>query len=127
MERDAGRGFSEVDSSGRVTDLVDYLDHVSTSFADRRRLNLQRLGLTLGGAVLDAGCGVGEICIELRRLVGSEGRVVGIDASSEMIRTARERSAETGIDVEFDVADIANLPFMTRRLMRVGPSGCCSM
>ena len=58
---------------------------------------------TLGpGSVLDAGCGTGRVAIELARR-GIE--VVGVDAESSMIATARQRTPE----LAWFVADLANL------------------
>jgi SAM-dependent methyltransferase len=58
---------------------------------------------TLGpGSVLDAGCGTGRVAIELARR-GIE--VVGVDAESSMIATARQRAPE----LAWFVADLANL------------------
>ena len=58
---------------------------------------------TLGPvSVLDAGCGTGRVAIELARR-GIE--VVGVDAESSMIATARQRTPE----LAWFVADLANL------------------
>ncbi|MEO6953657.1 MAG: class I SAM-dependent methyltransferase [Polyangia bacterium] len=43
--------------------------------------------------VLDLGCGCGDSTLELARLVGSEGRVTGIDLSAPMLAVARARTA----------------------------------
>jgi len=58
---------------------------------------------TLGPvSVLDAGCGTGRVAIELARR-GIE--VVGVDAESSMIATARQRAPE----LAWFVVDLANL------------------
>lgn len=46
-----------------------------------------------GEHVLDLGCGCGDSTLELARLVGSEGRVTGIDLSAPMLAVARARTA----------------------------------
>ncbi|WP_413320462.1 class I SAM-dependent methyltransferase [Agrococcus sp. 1P02AA] len=51
-----------------------------------------------GMRVLDVGCGPGSITIDLARLVGSDGIVVGIDASAEVIETARAAAAAAGVE-----------------------------
>jgi SAM-dependent methyltransferase len=43
-------------------------------------------------SVLDVGCGCGDTSLELARLVGSGGRVVGLDVSARMLARAKERS-----------------------------------
>lgn len=64
-----------------------------------------------GEKVLDAGCGTGTLAIEAARRVGETGAVFGIDASPEMIATARAKAASHGISVSFEVARAEALPF----------------
>ncbi len=54
---------------------------------------LDRMGLAPADSVLDVGCGAGWL---LRRLAGhvTEGRVVGMDVSDEMVRHARRNCAD---------------------------------
>jgi ubiquinone/menaquinone biosynthesis C-methylase UbiE len=99
--------FSEVDATSEPKAFVEYLDFAAAALGERRRLRYPLLGLRPGDAVLDAGCGAGEVCVDLRELVGSAGRVVGIDASALMIDTARTRVTTA----EFEVADITALPY----------------
>ena len=59
-----------------------------------------------GMRILDVGCGPGSITIDLARRVGSTGRVLGIDASAEVIETARAAAEQAGVtNVEFRVGD----------------------
>ena len=60
--------------------------------------------LTSGSSVLDLGCGPGTITADIGRRV-APGRVLGIDASAEVIEEAR-REAGGGPNVEFSVADL---------------------
>src|SRR3979409_1547591 len=46
-----------------------------------------------GERVIDVGCGCGDTSIELARMVGAGGRVLGIDVSQPMLAVARERGA----------------------------------
>jgi SAM-dependent methyltransferase len=64
---------------------------------------LAGLKLTGGEKVLDAGCGLGDDTFEIARLVGSEGRAVGIDVSETMILEARRRAARLELPAEFEV------------------------
>jgi SAM-dependent methyltransferase len=67
---------------------------------------MQRAGVKLGMNVLDCGCGVGDVSFLTARLVGSAGRVLGIDRSVAGIDRARERAAEAGLsNVSFEVVD----------------------
>ncbi|HET8868073.1 MAG TPA: class I SAM-dependent methyltransferase [Agrococcus sp.] len=59
-----------------------------------------------GMRILDVGCGPGSISIDLARRVGDGGLVVGIDASAEVVETARAAAAQAGVtNVEFRVGD----------------------
>ena len=106
-----GTGFSDVDASERAQELVAYLAVLADALADMRRQDFDRLGLREGQHVLDAGCGAGEVCVELAGRVGRSGRVVGIDPSTAMITAARAAAATAGAPVELRVASIYELPY----------------
>ena len=54
------------------------------------------LKLQTGDAVLDVGCGRGELLRLLREAVGTKGRVVGVDYSPGMVQRARARVDHEG-------------------------------
>jgi SAM-dependent methyltransferase len=57
-----------------------------------------RLGALLPGEhVVDVGCGAGLDSMIAARMVGSEGRVVGVDMTPAMLAKARASAAEMGI------------------------------
>lgn len=60
-----------------------------------------------GEDVLDIGCGCGATTLEAARLVGREGRAVGIDISRPMTTRAKERAAAQNLTAEFKIADAA--------------------
>jgi SAM-dependent methyltransferase len=64
-----------------------------------------------GEAVLDLGSGAGFDCFLAAKQVGSNGRVIGVDMTAEMLERAREnvRKGEFG-NVEFRLGEIENLP-----------------
>jgi demethylmenaquinone methyltransferase/2-methoxy-6-polyprenyl-1,4-benzoquinol methylase len=55
-----------------------------------RRLALQRAGLKPGMRVLDVGTGTGLVAREALKLIGPEGRLVGLDPSPAMLAEARK-------------------------------------
>ena len=67
------------------------------------------LGSVKGKRVLDLGCGEGY---NARILARQGAKVVGIDASREMIRLAREKEREEPLGIEYRVADAARLPML---------------
>lgn len=50
-----------------------------------------RAAVRPGERVVDIGCGTGVTTTELLRLVGTDGRVLGVDVSEPMLQQARER------------------------------------
>jgi demethylmenaquinone methyltransferase/2-methoxy-6-polyprenyl-1,4-benzoquinol methylase/phosphoethanolamine N-methyltransferase len=64
-----------------------------------------------GEAVLDVGCGTGELTLAAKRRVGSQGAVHGIDAAPEMIAFARGKAHRQGVDVDFRPGVVEKLPF----------------
>ncbi len=68
--------------------------------------------LHFGKAVLDLGCGAGFDACVAARLVGPEGRVVGIDLTPEMVTRAWEFAALLPFrNLSFQVASAEKLPF----------------
>jgi SAM-dependent methyltransferase len=63
-----------------------------------------------GMAVLDVGCGVGSIALDLAATV-APGRVVGVDADPQQIEAARKAASDRGIDnAEFFTGSVYALP-----------------
>lgn len=59
-----------------------------------------------GERVLDIGCGYGETCLDIGRLVGADGEVVGLDCTDAFLEVARSESARTGMaQVRFELGD----------------------
>jgi ubiquinone/menaquinone biosynthesis C-methylase UbiE len=61
-----------------------------------RERTIARLDLRRGDRVLDVACGTGLSLDALRRAVGPEGEVVGVELSPDMIQHARRRVAGAG-------------------------------
>jgi demethylmenaquinone methyltransferase/2-methoxy-6-polyprenyl-1,4-benzoquinol methylase len=55
-----------------------------------RREAVRRLGLRKGDRVLDLGCGTGRNFPLILELIGEEGRLVGVDSSTGMLREAEK-------------------------------------
>lgn len=77
-----------------------------------RDLVLELLGDVAGRDVLDVGCGDGDLAIALWE---RQGRVSGIDASTQMIEAARARARARNAEIDFQTARAEQLPFPAAR------------
>jgi ubiquinone/menaquinone biosynthesis C-methylase UbiE len=68
--------------------------------------------ITRGQSVLDIATGTGLVAIEAAQLVGSEGRVVGVDISGGMLEQARRKIEALDLNnIELQFADAETLDF----------------
>ena len=80
-------------------------------FAYRKKA-VRALGLKRGDVVVEIGCGTGLNFRFLRQAVGSEGRIIGVDLTSEMLEEAAKRVAENHwSNVELVKSDAAMFQF----------------
>jgi SAM-dependent methyltransferase len=102
-----GRDVAEVfgraaQTYGRVgPDFFDFFGHRVVAM----------IGETLGGSVLDVGCGAGATLVAASAAVDEGALVVGVDLSREMLRRASEAAAESDVRVFVALADAQRLPF----------------
>ena len=67
---------------------------------------IPKLPIERGMAVLDVGCGWGDVTLQVAEMVGPEGRVVGIDCVDKFLAEGRKDAAAKGLDnVEFRRGD----------------------
>ncbi|MEO5898921.1 MAG: methyltransferase domain-containing protein [Ilumatobacteraceae bacterium] len=76
--------------------LYDLLSFERLLYRRPRERLLAMLGPLPGATVVDVGCGTGRNLGGLRELVGPHGRIIGIDASTSMLRRARRRAKAAG-------------------------------
>ena len=98
-------------------------EHLDTVFAPLTAIALGAAAPMAGEHVLDTGCGCGATTLELARLVGPTGHVLGLDVSQPMTTRARERIAAAGLtNAEILVADAATatLPAVDLLFSRFG-------
>jgi len=69
------------------------------------------VGVGSGMTCLDVGCGSGDVAMELARLVGPGGRVVGVDIDEIKLALAKDEADKLGIsNLEFCSIDIRESP-----------------
>lgn len=74
-------------------------------------------GLRPGMTVLDLGSGAGNDVFVARRLVGPEGKVIGVDMTDKMLELARDNAERLGYNnVEFRKGEIEALPVAANRV-----------
>jgi len=100
-----------------VSKNIGYTDEELGSVPDGANLGLgcgnpvALASLAEGETVLDLGSGAGFDCFLAAKRVGKEGKVIGVDMTSEMIEKARENAQKGGYqNVEFRLGEIENIP-----------------
>ena len=73
---------------------------------------LRTLELAKGAKVLDVGCGWGDTAIQLAKLTGPTGSVLGLDCCDAFLQKGRTDAAAAGLsNVRFVVADVETYRF----------------
>jgi ubiquinone/menaquinone biosynthesis C-methylase UbiE len=86
-------------------DLGEWHPRIAHHLVESARLQTEK-------QVLDIATGTGMVAIEVARIVGTEGRVIGIDISAGMIDVSRKKSQALGLkNIEFQIADAEALDF----------------
>jgi protein-L-isoaspartate(D-aspartate) O-methyltransferase len=81
-----------------VIDFFNSRTSYDNDYTIRRTLPLLELAqLQKGQKVLDLATGTGIIAIAAAQIVGSEGKVIGVDFSSGMLEQARRKIEELGL------------------------------
>ena len=103
--------FRTIDRSANPAALAAALEARGRNAAQRRlRLRfLRAIPIRRRDAVLEVGCGTGVVLRDMLPMVGSGGRLAGVDPSRTMLATARRLTR--GASVHLRAADGSKLPF----------------
>jgi ubiquinone/menaquinone biosynthesis C-methylase UbiE len=109
-------GFRDVDATGgeKMAQCLRLLDSLP-SFRKYKARILEALDPQLGDFIADLGCGLGLDVLRIAERVGSVGRAIGIDASLDLLASARGGSRGVR-NAQFLQADIRALPLQNDAL-----------
>lgn len=89
---------------------LDRLKSVNRMYNKESLLFIEKVTLPTNAVVLDVGCGIGEMTINLAKKIGKKGKVIAIDQSQEQIDIAKASAKKNGVlNIEFIVEDAKNL------------------
>ena len=119
-QQNIATGFQKADLA-QIDVLVNFLEIANNfpSVRDGFDEQLKFLDIQAGHTVLDLGSGIGDRAWEMAKMVGSSGKVHGIDLSESMIRISKERYADSGLPLHFKVADVMEQPFEDNSFDRI--------
>jgi ubiquinone/menaquinone biosynthesis C-methylase UbiE len=76
---------------------AEWLTRDTREKEERAALMLENLGVKPGMTMCDMGCGNGYHTLRLAKMVGPEGKVLGVDIQREMLQFLTERAEKEGI------------------------------
>jgi ubiquinone/menaquinone biosynthesis C-methylase UbiE len=83
-------------------------ERLAARFAPVQDQLVNLLRISRGDRVLDLATGTGEVAVRAAR---NGGTVTGIDIAAPMLAKARERAAQEGVKITFDLGDVEYLPY----------------
>lgn len=99
--------FSEIAPKYDISNTV-----LSAGIHHRWRTKAVKLsGAKQGDSVLDCATGTGDLIIAFGKVVGKSAKLLGTDFCSPMMDSAPEKAKKNGLSVEFQEADVMNLPY----------------
>jgi ubiquinone/menaquinone biosynthesis C-methylase UbiE len=90
-----------------------YLEFIAKLLRQYKERTYKIMQIKQGDVILDAGCGSGNDTIALAKLVGENGKVIGIDCDNSMIIEANKAALTAGVHsiIDHRLADVTSLPF----------------
>lgn len=98
-------------ADAHVDDAARYLTMMAEVLGEQKRKANDLLRLGPGDSAIEIGCGLGRDAEALAAQVGPTGRMIGVDASQELIAQATARTASLGLPLRFQVDDAHALSF----------------
>jgi demethylmenaquinone methyltransferase/2-methoxy-6-polyprenyl-1,4-benzoquinol methylase len=106
--RDEARAFYN-----KIARVYDFLSESTEE--PMRKFGLDQLDVRDGERVLEIGFGTGTSLVELARMVGPHGKVLGVDIADQMLDVARQKLREKLLEdrVELICGDATTLPYLS--------------
>src|SRR5690606_16936190 len=93
----------------RMNSIISFQQHMKW-----RKATMQKMNVKPGQKALDICCGTGDWTISLGESVGSEGEVIGLDFSQNMLKIAKEKIQQKRLNhVSLIQGNAMELPFET--------------
>jgi ubiquinone/menaquinone biosynthesis C-methylase UbiE len=102
--------------NGPMEQMVSTYDGYMQKVTLGRERVLRDMTVTLaqikpGDCVLEAGCGTDSLSLAAKRRAGPAGQVFGLDVSPGMIEVSRQKAAQAGASITFQLGSINAIPF----------------
>lgn len=112
MDEDRKNSLESQKDGTIITDL-HYLEAVSSieQIKQYKKQSFQKMNIKPGNIILDLGCGNGDEVIEISKLTGTEGKVIGIDVNEQAIKVALTKVPSGTTNVEFVHQNGEKIPF----------------
>ena len=116
IQHQANTNARNLDVDGQMGAWASYYDGMMRLITLGRERTLREKTVELaqvqpGNTVLEVGCGTGTLTLAAQARTGLSGTAHGIDVAPEMIQVARRKAARARAPVNFQVGQIACIPF----------------
>jgi ubiquinone/menaquinone biosynthesis C-methylase UbiE len=94
----AGAVLAKEYALGHDEHELDRLIHQADLFGSITEQAIRLAGIRSGMRVLEAGCGAGDVSIQLARVVGPNGEVIAVDNAEDALTTTAQRAGQAGTE-----------------------------
>jgi ubiquinone/menaquinone biosynthesis C-methylase UbiE len=107
---------SVFDAPGSMEGWANWYDIFTTLFTlgqerKGRQAILDVAKAKSGERILEVGCGTGSLSLLAKDRAGAQSQVCGIDVAPDMVESAKRKAIKAGLDVQFQLGRIEDIPF----------------